>query len=151
MTRNKTMQWFVAFAALASLSAMTFHGFGGGGTQTALAKMVENGDLDSNAEVVITDEDGSPSGLEKLAHLLSVHTVCVVDAEELERLSARYEVSTETVTVDGQTTTVAKVGGYKAHAKDIRQFLETETGEKLQCKIVKQNNWFYLLFSAHVS
>jgi ribosomal protein S15P/S13E len=141
------LQWVLAFSLLGMMSFFTLFNVSGG-----ITSILGNVAQASGKVVVVESDTTSSSGwTKKFSRLVQDEVVCAVNDSQLADLTARYETTTEHVTIDGKDVTVVRVGGTTdAKSKDILNYLESNP-DNLGCKLVKSHHWYYLLFSAHMS
>lgn len=90
---------------------------------------------------VLMSADGGQTWLQRLTS--SRKELCAVTPQQLAKVSAHYDVSYLTVTVDGQKLQIAKVSGSGANDHDMREYLGDP---RMTCKFVREGGVFFLPF-----
>jgi len=102
--------------------------------------------LPSTGAYVLVSAEGGQSWLQRLAS--SKKELCAVTPSQLTQVSAHYEVSYLTVTVDGRELQIAKVSGAGANDHEMRAY---PGDPKLSCKFVREGGAFFLPFDPNLS
>lgn len=98
------------------------------------------------AFVSVTDE----TFLGKVLHFMNKERVCALTADQATMLAAAYDVSTETVSVDGEDVFVLFVYGSPLNKNMLEETLGSELAPD-QCQIVQSNKVVALLTPVFVS
>lgn len=106
-------------------------------------------DLSNNIVVFSGDQDGpySKGFLKKITELYENQEICIVNDAQLDLLLKNYSARLQDVNVEGSTVTLIEV--YSRITKnDLFNFLGSD---KMDCKVLKRKNIFFLLFSPQIS
>ncbi len=151
MTLSKKIQWFLIFSVLTIFSVSLVDNITGVSTQKVLADTISNDAGLKNSKkfvVVQNDSDASQGFLQRLSNFLGKDMLCAISEEQYAALSAQFQTSTDTLTVDGEPVSVVKVSGDGLQATQLKDLVSPSD---VHCKVIKSNNIFYLLAGFQIS
>ncbi|MCA9388897.1 hypothetical protein KC644_04030 [Candidatus Berkelbacteria bacterium] len=97
------------------------------------------------------DSSVSDSFLRKFERYFSRQRLCVLTEKQFNALSNLYSISTTTLSTDNLDVEVVKVKDQDRLSTNFLERIIESSGEDPHCHVLKNNNFFYILFNFDVS